>query len=72
MAQCARLLILLEKWGAKTLISSMQSYHLGTISSHSEVRLVPLDLVRAYLSRKILHLWVLEWLILKECDCEAL
>ena len=39
-AQCARSLILLEKWGVKTFISSMQSGLLGTISSHSGVKLV--------------------------------
>ena len=38
--QCARSLILLEKWGVKTFISSMQSGLLGTISSHSGVKLV--------------------------------
>ena len=39
-AQCARQLILLEKWGVKSSISSMQSQLLGTISSHSRVKLV--------------------------------
>ena len=50
MAQCARLLILLEKWGVKTFISSMQSLHLGTIFSHSGVKLVSFRFsVRVYL-----------------------
>ena len=37
-----RSVILQEKWGVKTFISSMQFLHLGTISCHSGVKLVPL------------------------------
>ena len=73
--QCARLLILLEKWGVKTLISSMQSQLLGTISSHSGVKLVSfcLQILSQSVSQSENSAFsVLKWLIFEKCHCPAL
>ena len=73
--QCARSLILREKWGVVSLIISMYFQHLGTISSHSRAKLVPLDLLLGnhggYQTEKSSFL-LLKWLILKKCHCATL
>ena len=48
IAQCARSLILREKWGVTSVIKSMHFWHLGTISSHSSAKLVSFDLLFIY------------------------
>ena len=43
-SQCARSLILQEKWGVTSLNKAMHFWHLGTISSHFRAKLVSFDL----------------------------
>ena len=72
--QCARSLILQEKWGVTSLIKSMHFWHLGTISSHSRAKIVSFDLLfiyyGGYQTEKCKFL-LLKWLILKKYHCTA-
>ena len=73
--QCARSLILREKWGVTSLIKSMHFWHLGTISSHSRAKIVSFDLLfiyyGGYQTEKSTFL-LLKWLTLKKYHCATL
>ena len=73
--QCARSLILREKWGVASLIKSMYFQHLGTISSHFRAKFVSLTFLLinygGYQTENPTVL-LLKWQTFKKYHCAAL